>query len=120
MNIRNSVKTFQLFLAVMARCNPFFERAGMLRVDYQRNETSVDKKIKTFLEPRNFNVKFAKSKAYCRNFFSRLSDEDKRVLLGFLSEFVQQPFVRKKSVKPELLGRALHSGNVYLYWVSSE
>ena len=50
-------------LAVMARYNPFFERAGMLRVDHQRKETAVDKKIKAFLEPRGFDFKFAKSKA---------------------------------------------------------
>lgn len=107
-------------LAVMARYNPFFERAGMLRVDYQRNETAVDKKIKAFLEPRSFDFKFAKSKTYCRDFFSRLSDEDRKILVGYLTEFVQQPFVRVKSVTPELLGRALYSGNVYLYWVNSE
>src|SRR4030042_604545 len=53
-------------LAVMARHNPFFEKAGMLRVDYQRNETAVDKKIKAFLEPRSFDFKFAKSRTDCR------------------------------------------------------
>jgi len=30
-------------LAVMARYNPFFEKAGMVRVDYQRDEISVQK-----------------------------------------------------------------------------
>jgi len=107
-------------LAVMARYNPFFEKAGMRRVDYQRNETAVDKKIKAFLEPRGFDFKLAKSKVYCRSFFSQLNDEDKKVLLEHLKEFVEQPFVRIKLVTPELLGRALYSGNVYLYWVNSE
>ena len=107
-------------LAVMARYNPFFEKAGMLRVDYQRNETAVDKKIKAFLEPRDFDFKIAQSKAYCRSFFNQLNDEDKKVLLEHLKEFVEQPFVRIKLVTPELLGRALYSGNVYLYWVNSE
>ena len=107
-------------LAVMARYNPFFEKAGMQRVDHQRNETVVEKKIKAFLEEHSFDFKLDKSKAYCRSFFSRLGDEDKKVLLGYLTEFVQQPFVRVKSVTPELLGRALYSGSVYLYWVNSE
>jgi ABC-type ATPase with predicted acetyltransferase domain len=31
-------------LAVMARYNPFFERAGMIKVDYRREETAIDKK----------------------------------------------------------------------------
>jgi GNAT superfamily N-acetyltransferase len=107
-------------LAVMARYNPFFERAGMQRVDYRRKETAVDKKIKAFLEEWSFDFKLSKSKTYCRSFFSRLGDGDKKVLVGYLTEFVQQPFVRIKSVTPELLGRAIYSGNVYLCWVNSE
>jgi hypothetical protein len=92
----------------------------MLRVDHQRKETAVDKKSKAFLKPRGFDFKSAKSKAYCRSFFNQLNDEDKKVLLEHLKEFVEQPFVRIKLVTPELLGRALYSGNVYLYWVNSE
>jgi hypothetical protein len=80
----------------------------MLRVDYQRGERAVDKKMKGFLEPRGFDFKLAMSETYCRDFFSRLSDEDKKVLVGYLTEFVQQLFVRVKSVTPELLGRALY------------
>ena len=37
-------------LAVMAKYNPFFEKAGMLRVDYRRDEISEEKKIRRFLE----------------------------------------------------------------------
>jgi N-acetylglutamate synthase-like GNAT family acetyltransferase len=107
-------------LAVMARYNPFFEKAGMLRVDYQRNETAVDKKIKAFLEKQSFDFKLAKPKAYCRNFFNQLNDKDKKELLENLKEFVEQPFVRIKLVTSDLLGRAFYSGNVYLYWVNSE
>jgi ABC-type lipoprotein export system ATPase subunit/N-acetylglutamate synthase-like GNAT family acetyltransferase len=104
-------------LAVMARYNPFFERAGMLRVDYQRNETAVDKNIRAFLEPRSFGIRLAKSKAYCRDFFGRLSEEDKKVLVGYLTEFVQQPFVKVKTVNPDLMSRVFSSEGVYLYWV---
>lgn len=105
-------------LAVMARYNPFFERAGMLRVDYGRDETSVDKRIRGFLEERSFDFKLAKSRVYCRSFFSELDDAARKVLTEYLKEFVEQPFVKVKTVTPELLGRVFSSEGVYLYWVS--
>ena len=104
-------------LAVMAKYNPFFEKAGMLRVDYRRDETAIDKRIRGFLGERNFDFKVAKSKAYCRGFFSQLNGEDRKVLLGYLSEFVQQPFVKIKKVTPDLISRAFSSDGVYLYWI---
>jgi len=107
-------------LAVMARYNPFFEKAGMLRVDYRRDETAIDKKIRGFLGERNFDLKLAKSKAYCRGFFNQLNDDDRKVLLGYLSEFVQQPFIKIKMVTPDLISKAFSSDGVYLYRVSVE
>lgn len=104
-------------LAVMARYNPFFERAGMLRVDYARGENSADKKIKAFLEEHGFDFKLAKSKSYCGSFFNRLNEEEKRILLGCLSEFGQQPFVKTKVVTPDLISRAFSSDGIYLYWI---
>jgi predicted GNAT family acetyltransferase len=104
-------------LAVMARYNPFFERAGMLRVDYKRDELAVDSKIRRFLEERSFDFKFVKSRAHCRNFFNKLTDEDKGVILGYLSEFAQQPFVKVKTVTPDLLSKIFSSEGVYLYWI---
>jgi ABC-type transport system involved in cytochrome c biogenesis ATPase subunit/N-acetylglutamate synthase-like GNAT family acetyltransferase len=106
-------------LAVMARYNPFFEKAGMARVDYHRGETAADKKIRIFLEEHSFDLKLAKSKAYCRGFFSQLNDADKKVLLGYLSEFVQQPYVKIKTVTPDLISRIFSSEGVYLYWINS-
>jgi N-acetylglutamate synthase-like GNAT family acetyltransferase len=106
-------------LAVMARYNPFFEKAGMLRVDYGRDETAIDKRIRGFLEERSFDFKLAKSKAYCRSFFSHLKDEDRRTLLEYLTEFVQQPFVKIKTVTPDLISRIFSSQGVYLYWIGN-
>ena len=106
-------------LAVMARYNPFFEKAGMLRVDFKRGENSADKRIKDFLEEHSFDFKIAKSKAYCHNFFSQLNEEDRKVLLGYLSEFVQQPFVKIKAVTPDLLSRVFSTEGAYLYWVNA-
>jgi ABC-type transport system involved in cytochrome c biogenesis ATPase subunit/N-acetylglutamate synthase-like GNAT family acetyltransferase len=106
-------------LAVMAEYNPFFEKAGMIRVDYQRDETSIERKIKAFLEALNFDFAFARSKTYCQRFFSELSNQDKQALLGYLSEFASQPFIRMETITPDLLTRVSASDNVYLYWVNT-
>ena len=106
-------------LAAMAKYNPFFEKAGMIRVDYRRDEVSVEKKIRHFLEARGFDLSFVRSKTYCRDFFRQLDSQDKKALIGYLSEFASQPFVKVKAVKPELLARVCSSEGVYLYWVNS-
>jgi len=105
-------------LAVMAKYNPFFEKAGMIRVDYERDEVSEEKKIRRFLEAHNFNLDFVRSKSYCRDFFARLNKQDKKTLLDYLSEFASQPFIKIKRVTPDLLTRAFSSDSIYLYWVN--
>ena len=90
----------------------------MLRADYKRDETAVDKKNRVFLEERDFVSKLARSKAYCRNFFSQMDDKDKSVLLGFLREFASQPFIKVKEISPDLLSKAFSSEGIYLYWVN--
>jgi ParB-like chromosome segregation protein Spo0J/N-acetylglutamate synthase-like GNAT family acetyltransferase len=107
-------------LAIMAKYNPFFEKAGMLRVDYRRSETTIDQRMRAFLEGHGFDFKLAQSKAYCRNFFSTLKDEAKKALMEYLTEFVQQPFVKIKTVAPELLGKVFSSEVVYLYWITAK
>jgi len=107
-------------LAVMARYNPFFEKAGMLRVDYVRDELSIGTKMRSFLEAKGFDFEFSRSKAYCRSFFSKLGDAEKKVLLGYLTEYVQQPFVKVKMVNPDLLNRVFSSEALYLYWINSD
>jgi hypothetical protein len=56
-------------LAVMARYNPFFEKAGIIRVEYSIDRSSKEKKIKCFLESHNFDFDFLKSKNILYNFF---------------------------------------------------
>ena len=107
-------------LAVMARYNPFFEKAGMLRVDYRRGENAMDKKIQAFLEGHDFDFKLARSKAYCNSFFSSLGEEDRKVLLSYLADFIQQPFVKVKTVTPDLIGRIFSSEGIYLYWIKTK
>ena len=107
-------------LAVMARYNPFFERAGMIRVDYKKEETPIDKKINAFLKDHNFDFQMAKSKNYCNQYFNQLNAVDKQSLVVYLKEFVEQPFVKIKSVTPELLGKTMHTDGNYLYWINQE
>ena len=106
-------------LAVMAKYNPFFEKAGMVKVDYRRDEILEEKKIRSFLEARNFEFDFVRSKTYCRHFFSQLNGQDKKLLLEYLSEFAHQPFIKTKTVTPELLTRVFLSDSVYLYCVNA-
>jgi ABC-type transport system involved in cytochrome c biogenesis ATPase subunit/N-acetylglutamate synthase-like GNAT family acetyltransferase len=106
-------------LAVMAKYNPFFERAGMVRVDCKRDGTSVEKKIREFLETHHFNFSFGQSKTHCNQFFNELNNHDKQILLGYLSEFASQPFIKVETATPDLLTRILGSGGIYLYWVNS-
>lgn len=106
-------------LAVMAKYNPFFEKAGMIRVEYRRDESSVEEKMRRLLEDHNFDFDFAKSKTYCRHFFSQLNRRDKKVLLEHLSEFGSQPFIKTKAVTPYLLTKVFSSSGVYLYWVNA-
>jgi len=106
-------------LAVMARYNPFFEKAGMLKVDYRRDDTSIEKKIKAFLESHNFDLDLIRSKAYCRDFFSRLDEQHKKLMIEYLSEFAHQPFIKIEAVSPELLAKTFPSDCAYLYWINA-
>jgi ABC-type transport system involved in cytochrome c biogenesis ATPase subunit/N-acetylglutamate synthase-like GNAT family acetyltransferase len=105
-------------LAVMAKYNPFFEKAGMIKVDYRRDETSTEKKMRSFLENLDFDFHFSKSISYCIRFFAHLSNRNKKTLLKYLSEFAGQPFIKIKKVKPQLLTKAFSQEGVYLYWIN--
>jgi len=106
-------------LAVMAKYNPFFEKAGMVRVDYKRDEASVEKALRSFLERSKFDFAFARSKTYCYRFYDRLDEGSKKVLLGYLSDFAHEPFVKKEVVTIDLLSDVFASDGVYLYWVNA-
>ena len=105
-------------LAVMAKYNRFLEKAGMIRVEYGRDVSSVEKRIREFLGAHNFDFKFARSKTYCRWFFNELKSQDKQTLIECLSEFASQPFIKMETVTPDLLTRIVSSEGVYLYWIN--
>ncbi|PVX25172.1 MAG: hypothetical protein CW691_05355 [Candidatus Bathyarchaeum sp.] len=106
-------------LAVMARYNPFFEKAGMARVDYNIDMRSKEKEARSFLESHGFDFDFAKSEVYCKTFFTKLSDENKKKILEHLTEFARQPFIKANRVTPTLLTKMFSSEATYLYWIKS-
>jgi ABC-type ATPase with predicted acetyltransferase domain len=105
-------------LAVMAKYNPFFEKAGMVKVDYGRDEASIEKVLKGFLKEHNFDSAFARSKAYCHQFYNQLDEGERKMLLVHLSEFARQPFVKTKIVNSDLLVKVFSNNGVYLYWIN--
>ena len=106
-------------LAVMARYNPFFEKARMVRVDYSIDRRSKEKEVRSFLEAQEFDFNFVKSKTYCRNFFMQLSSQDKKKLVKYLTDFARQPFIKAKRITPDLLTKMFISEATYLYWINS-
>jgi len=106
-------------LAVMAKYNPFFEKAGMVRVDYRRDETSIERKMRKFLEARDFEFDFTRSKTYCRSFFRELTKQDKKELLKCLTEFAHQPFIKAKTITSDLMSKVFSTNCVYLYWINT-
>ena len=91
----------------------------MARVNYRIDRRSKEKEVRNFLEAHNFDFNFIKSKTYCTNFFMALSDENKKKLLEYLTEFARQPFIKAKRVTPALLAKMFSSEITYLYWIRS-
>jgi flagellar basal body-associated protein FliL len=87
-----------LILAATAKFNPFFEKAGMKKIQYTRTETAIDKKINAYLQAHNFNFKSAKSKTYRQNYFDQLNTEEKQTIIDRLKEFIQQPFTKTSTI----------------------
>jgi energy-coupling factor transporter ATP-binding protein EcfA2/N-acetylglutamate synthase-like GNAT family acetyltransferase len=106
-------------LAVMARYNPFFEKAGMVKVEYRRKENELTSKIRKLLETRGFDFSLVGSKAYCCQVFSILGEGEKQELMAYLTEFANQPFIKTQTVTPDLISKVFSSEGVYLYWMDS-
>ena len=62
-------------VAVMANYNPFFERAGMTRIDTEQDKKRTER-VKQ-LEKYGFNIALISSKRYFLNRFEQLTDEQK-------------------------------------------
>jgi hypothetical protein len=48
-----------------------------------------------------------------------LSDENKKKLLEYLTEFARQPFIEAKRVTPALFAKMFSSEITYVYWINS-
>lgn len=79
---------------------------------------SKEKEVRSSLEAHNFDFDFVKSKTYCDDFFTKLSDKDKKKMLVYLNEFARQPFIKSKRVNPALLTKMFSSKATYLYWIN--
>ena len=90
----------------------------MVRVDYKIDRHPSEKEVRDFLELHGFDFDFIKSKTYCDDFFTKLSDEDKKKMLVYLTEFARQPFIKAKRVTPALLTKMFSSKATYLYWIN--
>jgi GNAT superfamily N-acetyltransferase len=106
-------------LAVMAKYNPFFERAGMVKVEYRRKGNELTSKIRKLLEARGFDFSLAGSKTYCCQVFNTLGEGEKQELMAYLTEFANKPFMNVQTVEPSLLARVFSQSGAYLYWMSN-
>jgi ABC-type dipeptide/oligopeptide/nickel transport system ATPase subunit len=69
-------------LAVMAKYNPFFEKAGMRRIDLPESEAV--KRIKQYLERFGFNPEFTASKRYNLSIINQLTPQQLEELSRFI------------------------------------
>jgi hypothetical protein len=102
----------------MAKYNPFFEKAGMRSLNYRRTESSTEKALKEFLEPRGFDFSKVRSRIYCKKFFDKLDEADRGTFLSYLREYAGQPFIKIERITPDLLARVFSPDAQYLYWVN--
>jgi hypothetical protein len=70
------------------------------------------------LATHGFDFSVVKSRKHCQTFHNQLNEDDKRIFLEFLSEYVHQSFVKTKTVSPQLLADVLSGEGVYVYWVN--
>jgi len=104
-------------LAVMGKYNPFFEKAGMKKVDYEQDTKPISAKIKTFLAEQGFNVDLANSSSYCETFYNSLSDDIKKRVLAMLKKFAKIPYIKHANVDAKLITKLFNTKGTYLYWV---
>ena len=48
----------------------------------------------------------------------RLSSNEKKKLVEYLTDFARQPFIKAKKITPDLLTKMFSSEATYLYWVN--
>jgi GNAT superfamily N-acetyltransferase len=107
-------------IAVMAKYNPFFEKAGMKRIDIVRKLTKEQKKALEFLKSKGFDIELIRSKKYCEEFLNSLTNEERKKLESMLKHFPEMlRFFLKKKIPnlSEMLSRLLPMSTSYFYYI---
>jgi len=115
--------------AVMARYNPFFEKAGMTKVEVRKTSKEVAV-VAAFLEDHGFDLNYLRSTTACRKFLTKISLKTRRELTEILRKNVRAYMNAYPKVAAGLL-RKVERGDLvepmkksvpldtlYFYWVS--
>ena len=76
-------------VAVMPKYNPFFEKAGMTRVDTEDNDMRYQRNIKR-LDELGFNTDMVHSITYCESHYNTLSSEHKELFKNVMIDMVKR------------------------------
>jgi len=107
-------------IAVMAKYNPFFEKAGMKRIDVQRKLEPEQEETLEFLKSKGFDIELIRSKKYCEEFLERISSKDREKLESLIEKVLPTiKFVsrKKKLDLAEALSRLLPMPTAYFYYI---
>jgi ABC-type ATPase with predicted acetyltransferase domain len=128
-------------IAVMAKYNPFFEKAGMTKLATQNPEASCIEAVKS-LSKIGFNTHLLASEKHDQTKLRKLSKkqtQEIKTILGRIRNhrlrraFTNEPYINDKTFKtaienadPSKLAKALHvlsillQKKIYLFWTRSE
>jgi len=115
--------------AVMARYNPFFEKAGMTRTEGKRHSKEITD-VMTFLEDHGFDLRLIRSSRACARFLTRISPKTRRELVRLLrrnaqaymssypkmAESLLHKIERGELVDPMM--KSIPMNTLYFYWVN--
>ena len=120
-------------LAVMARYNPFFEKAGMIRVEKKRLNPEFEK-LALWLENHGFNLDYKGSRRACTAFFKKLNSYRRKVFKRLIKNVMkrraflfsgkreERRLLEKKWGLEEVIDamKKLPKDAVYYYWLNPE
>jgi GNAT superfamily N-acetyltransferase len=115
--------------AVMARYNPFFEKAGMTKVEVHKTSREVEV-VAAFLEDHGFDLNYLRSTNACRKFLAKISPKTRRELTEILRKNARAYMNAYPKVAAGLL-RKIEAGDLvepmkksipmdtlYFYWIN--
>lgn len=115
--------------AVMARYNPFFEKAGMTKVEVHKTSKEVAV-VAAFLEDHGFDLNYLRSTTACRKFLTKISPKTRRELTEILRKNaraymnaypkVAEGLLRKveRGDLVEPMKKSVPMDTLYFYWVN--